>query len=315
VGRQFADQRAWLADYWARSDVEVEGQPETQQAIRWNLFQLAQAAGRADGYGIATKGVTGSGYGGHYFGHTGLYVGPYLTYTTPIIARNALRFRYTTLPAAERRAAELTQNGACFPWRTINGEEASAAYAVGTAQYHIDADISYALSQYVQASGDEEFMAREGIDILVQTARMWADLGFWRSNGKEDSFRIHGVTGPDEYTTVANDNLFTNVMARFNLRRAAQVVQDLETTWPYQHARMVARLRLGADEVAEWIRAAEAMHIPYDANLGIHPQDTAFHEREVWDLPNTPADKKPLMLHFHPLVIYRFQVLKLVVCL
>ena len=198
-----------------------------------------------------------------------------------------------------------------FPWRTINGEEASAAYAVGTAQYHINADISYSLSQYVQATGDEEFMAREGIDILVQTARMWADLGFWRSNGREDSFRIHGVTGPDEYTTVVNDNLFTNVMARFNLRRAAQAVQDLEATWPYQHARMVARLGLGADEVAEWVRAAEAMYIPYDANLGIHPQDSAFHEREVWDLPKTPADKKPLMLHFHPLVIYRFQVLKL----
>jgi len=251
VAQHFTDQRAWLDSYWARSDVEIEGQPETQQAIRWNLFQLAQAAGRADGAGIATKGVTGSGYGGHCFGHTGLYVGPYLAYTTPLFARNALRFRYTLLPAAERRARELTQNGAMFPWRTINGEEASADYAVGTAQYHINADISYSLSQYVQASGDEEFMAREGIDILVQTARMWADLGFWRSNGREDTFRIHGVTGPDEYTTVVNDNLFTNVMARFNLRRAAQAVQDLETTWPYQHARMIARLGLGAEEVAE----------------------------------------------------------------
>ena len=310
VPKQFADQRAWLSDYWARSDVEVEDQPEIQQAIRWNLFQLAQAAGRADGNGIAAKGVTGSGYGGHYFWDTEIYVVPYFVYTTPLIARNALRFRYSMLGAAKRRARELTQNGALFPWRTISGEEASAAYAAGTAQYHIDADISYAVSKYVHASGDEEFMAEEGIDILVQTARMWADLGFWRSNGLEDSFRIHGVTGPDEYTTVVNDNLFTNVMARFNLQRAAQAVQDLESTWPYQHARLVARLHLRPDEVAEWIRAAEAMHIPYDANLGIHPQDSAFHEREVWDLPKTPGDKKPLLLHFHPLVIYRFQVLK-----
>lgn len=153
-------------------------------------------------------------------------------------------------------------------------------------------------------------MADKGIIILVQTARMWADLGFWRSNGIEDSFRIHGVTGPDEYTTVVNDNLFTNVMARHNLRHAAQAVHDLEASSPLPYARMVARLGLRADEVAEWIRAAEAMYIPYDANLGIHPQDSAFHEREVWDLPNTPADKKPLMLHYHPLVIYRFQVLK-----
>lgn len=310
VERQLSDQRAWLDDYWARSDVEVEGQPEVQQAIRWNLFQLAQAGGRADGNGIAAKGVTGSGYGGHYFWDTEIYVVPYFVYTTPSFARNELRFRYSMLPAAVRRAQELTQDGALFPWRTINGEEASAAYAAGTAQYHLDADVSYALTKYVNASGDEEFMADEGIIILVQTARMWADLGFWRSNGIEDSFRIHGVTGPDEYTTVVNDNLFTNVMARHNLRHAAQAVHDLEASSPLPYARMVARLGLRADEVTEWIRAAEAMYIPYDANLGIHPQDSAFHEREVWDLPNTPADKKPLMLHYHPLVIYRFQVLK-----
>jgi alpha,alpha-trehalose phosphorylase len=166
------------------------------------------------------------------------------------------------------------------------------------------------VSKYVQASGDEEFMVTEGIDILVLTARMWADLGFWRSNGDEDIFRIHGVTGPDEYTTVVNDNLFTNVMARFNLRRAADAVHELADAWPAEHARMVARLGLLPGEVAEWTRAAEAMVVPYDEHLGIHPQDSNFHEREVWDLPNTPADKRPLLLHFHPLVIYRFQVLK-----
>ncbi|MCL3863182.1 glycoside hydrolase family 65 protein [Actinotalea sp. K2] len=307
--KQFADQRAWLDAYWERSDVEVEGHPEVQQAIRWNLFQLAQAAARAEGNGISAKGVTGSGYSGHYFWDTEIYVVPYFIYTSPLFARNAVRFRYTMLPAAKRRAQELTQHGVLFPWRTINGEEASAYYAAGTAQYHIDADVSYAVSKYVQATGDEEFMAREGVDILVQTARMWADLGFWRGNG-EDSFHIHGVTGPDEYTTVVNDNLYTNVMARFNLRRAAEAVRHLEASWPQEHARMVARLDLRGGEVAEWDRAAEAMAIPFDANLGIHPQDSHFHEREVWDLPSTPADKRPLLLHYHPLVIYRFQVLK-----
>ncbi len=137
--------------------------------------------------------------------------------------------------------------GALYPWRTINGEEASAYYAAGTAQYHIDADISYAINKYVRATGDDEFLAREGIDILVQTARMWADLGFWRkTEGNEPSFRIHGVTGPDEYTTVVNDNLYTNVMARFNLRCAAESVRKLADTWPDQHAKMVARLGPGA---------------------------------------------------------------------
>ncbi len=309
IDQQFADQRAWLDAYWERSDVEVEAQPEVQQAVRWNLFQLAQASARAEGNGIPAKGLTGSGYSGHYFWDTEIYVVPYLTYTTPLYARNALRFRYTMLPAAVRRAAELTQHGALFPWRTINGEEASAYYAAGTAQYHIDADVSFAISKYVEATGDDEFMAREGIDILVQTARMWADLGFWRGNGS-DSFHIHGVTGPDEYTTVVNDNLFTNVMARFNLRRAAEAVCQLERDWPQEHARMVSRLHLDREEIAEWERAADALAIPYDDNLGIHPQDSHFHEREVWDLPNTPEDKRPLLLNYHPLVIYRFQVLK-----
>ncbi len=306
---QFADQRAWLDEYWARSDVEVADQPEVQQAIRWNLFQVAQAAARAEGNGIAAKGVTGSGYSGHYFWDTEIYVVPFFTYTTPLIARNALRFRYTMLPAAERGARELTQRGALFPWRTINGQEASAYYAAGTAQYHIDADIAHAVSTYVHATGDDDFMSSEGIDILVQTARLWADLGFWRGDGP-GAFHIHGVTGPDEYTTVVNDNLYTNVMARFNLQRSAQAVRDMKESWPDRYERMVARLHLADEEVAEWERVADAMAIPYDESLGINPQDSHFHEREVWDLPNTPPDMRPLMLHYHPLVIYRFQVLK-----
>lgn len=307
--RQLADQRAWLDAFWARSDVEVDGQPEVQQALRWNLFQVAQAGARAEGNGIPAKGLTGTGYGGHYFWDTEIYVVPFFTYTTPQVARNALRFRFTMLPAAERRARELTQNGALFPWRTINGEEASAYYAAGTAQYHIDADIAYAVASYVEATGDEEFMAREGIDILVQTARLWADLGFWRGDGP-GSFHVHGVTGPDEYTTVVNDNLYTNVMARFNLRRSVRAVRELRAAAPDAYVRMVARLGLEDAEVDDWERAADAMAIPYDETLGINPQDSQFHEREVWDLPNTPREKRPLLLHYHPLMIYRFQVLK-----
>ena len=195
------------------------------------------------GMGIPAKGVSGSGYGGHYFWDTEVYVMPFLTYTSPSLARNALRFRYAMLPAAKRRAEELQQDGALFPWRTINGEEASAYYAAGTAQYHIDADISYALSKYVDATGDEDFLAREAIDILVQTARMWADLGFWGSNG-DTFFHIHGVTGPDEYTTVVNDNLFTNVMARYNLRRAAAWVEYMQADGRQAYERMAARLDL-----------------------------------------------------------------------
>jgi alpha,alpha-trehalose phosphorylase len=309
IDRLLEKQREWLADYWARCDVEIAGQPVLQQAIRWNLFQLAQASARADGQGIAAKGVSGSGYAGHYFWDTEIYVLPFLSYTSPLAARNALRFRQGMLDDARGRAAELSQKGALFPWRTINGLESSAYYAAGTAQYHIDADISHALNQYVAATGDEDFLARGAIDVLVETARLWADLGFWRANG-HDVFHIHGVTGPDEYTTVVNDNLYTNVMARANLRAATRAVERLRETDPVSYERMVARLNLQPDEVEEWSSAAEAMHIPFDMRLGIHPQDAQFLEKELWDLENTPEDKRPLLLHFHPLVIYRFQVLK-----
>ncbi|MCP2636532.1 glycoside hydrolase family 65 protein [Microbacterium sp. HD4P20] len=315
VERLYERQRKWLAAFWKRSDVRIGGHDDLQQATRWCLLQLAQAAARADGLGVPAKGMTGSGYSGHYFWDTEIYVLPFLAYTTPLWARNALRMRYLMLPAARRRAFQLNEAGALFPWRTINGEEASAYYAAGTAQYHINADVSYALAKYVRATGDDEFLFREGVDIAVETARLWATLGFWRSSdgitdGEGESFHIHGVTGPDEYTTVVNDNLFTNVMARFNLRFAAKTVRDMAEVDGEVYREMVDRLGLEPGEPEGWERAAEAMHIPFSTALGIHPQDHVFLEREIWDLENTPPDKRPLLLHFHPLVIYRYQVLK-----
>ncbi|WP_298744717.1 glycosyl hydrolase family 65 protein [uncultured Microbacterium sp.] len=309
---QFDRQTEWMAAFWDRSDIVIEGHDDLQQATRWCLLQLAQAAARADGQGVPAKGVSGSGYSGHYFWDTEIYVLPFLMYTTPQWARNALRMRYLMLPAGRKRAAQLNEAGALFPWRTINGEEASAYYAAGTAQYHINADVSFALAKYVRATGDIDFLHREGVDIAVETARLWSTLGFWRfsESGDMESFHIHGVTGPDEYTTVVNDNLFTNVMARFNLRFAARVVREMAETAPEAYALMVDRLGLGEAEADGWESAAEAMHIPYSDALGIHPQDAIFLEREVWDLENTPPEQRPLLLHFHPLVIYRYQVLK-----
>jgi alpha,alpha-trehalose phosphorylase len=311
VTTQFEKQRAWLDGFWERSDVRIAGHDDLQQATRWCLFQLAQATARADGQGVPAKGLSGSGYSGHYFWDTEIYVLPFLAYTSPQWGRNALRMRVHMLPAARKRAFQLNETGALFPWRTINGEEASAYYAAGTAQYHINADVSFALAKYVRATGDVEFLYREAVDIAVETARLWTTLGFWRDEADGvDSFHIHGVTGPDEYTTVVNDNLFTNVMARFNLRFAARTVREMELGAPDAYRLVVDRLGLDPDEPDAWERAADAMHIPFSPALGIHPQDAVFLEREVWDLENTPDEQRPLLLHFHPLVIYRYQVLK-----
>lgn len=303
-------QREFLADFWERSDVQVEAEPGVQQAIRWNLFQLVQASARADGRGIPAKGLTGSGYSGHYFWDSEIYVLPFLSYTSPQWARNALRARQRMLPVARRRAETLSEDGALFSWRTINGEEASAYYAAGTAAYHINADITYALARYVAATGDLEFVVSGAGDIAVETARLWVSLGFWQSHDGRERFHIHGVTGPDEYTTVVNDNLFTNVMARFNLRFAAEVARRIAAEAPAIYAELEQRLGLDPAEIDAWERAAEGMWVPYSEELGVHPQDAHFLEREMWDLAATPPEQKPLLLHFHPLVIYRFQVLK-----
>ncbi|WP_217914846.1 glycoside hydrolase family 65 protein [Miltoncostaea marina] len=303
-------QRAHLDRFWDRADVRVSqgaGTARLQQAVRWNLFQLAQATWRAEGAGVPAKGLTGNGYEGHYFWDIEVYLLPFLAYTQPRIARNLLRFRHSMLPAARERARELGQRGALFAWRTIDGREASAYYAAGTAQYHLNADIAFAIRRYVHARGDTGFLLEAGAEVLVETARMWADLGF---HGDDGAFHIHGVTGPDEYTTVVNDNTYTNLMARLNLRYAAETMRALERERPAEHAALAAELGLHPGELDEWERAADAMHVPFDEERGIHPQDAHFLEREVWDLDATPPERFPLLLHHHPLEIYRRQVIK-----
>lgn len=310
----FAEQQEYFARFWEAADVEiVSDDPElraVQQAVRFNVFSLAQATARTDGLGVPAKGVTGSGYEGHYFWDTEIYVVPFLAYALPEVARNVVHFRANMLPAARDRAREMSQQGAMYPWRTINGEEASAYYAAGSAQVHINADVTYALMTYVRATNDTAYLIREGVDMLVETSRMWVDLGFWRHTNGESSFHIHGVTGPDEYTTVVNNNLFTNVMARHSLEEAVLAVEWIRDERPQEFVRVAARLGLDNDEVEEWRRVAAGMAIPFDEGLGIHPQDDFFLDREVWDLSQTPRELRPLLLHYHPLVIYRFQVLK-----
>ncbi len=303
-------QRAELDRFWQGADVRVVATEDAellQQAVRWNLFQVAQATWRAEGSGVPAKGLTGQAYEGHYFWDAEIYLQPFLCYTQPRIVRNLLRFRHSMLPAARARARELDLEGASFPWRTINGEEASAYYEAGTAQFHINADVAYAIRRYVRVRQDVGFLAEAGAEMLVETARLWADLGFYGDDGQ---FHIHGVTGPDEYTTVVNDNTYTNLLARLNLRYAAEAVAALRSYRAEDFAALASAVGLRDDEPEAWQRAADAMAIPYDEERGVHPQDVEFLDRERWDLTSTPRDRFPLLLHYHPLIIYRHQVIK-----
>jgi alpha,alpha-trehalose phosphorylase len=302
-------QQEYVADFWDKSDVQVSGNPAIQQMIRFNLFHILQASARAESQGIPAKGLTGPGYEGHYFWDTEIYVLPFLTYTEPRIARNLLKFRHGMLEQARQRAREVNQRGALFPWRTINGEDASAYYAAGTAQYHINADIIYALKKYVEVTGDTEFLHQEGAEMLIETARLWVDLGFYSAQ-KEGKFCLNGVTGPDEYNTVVNNNAYTNLMARENLWYAATTLSHLQEEHPGRFVELAQETKLDPAEIVDWKRAADLMYVPFDSEKGIHLQDDEFLEKKPWDFANVPPEKYPLLLHFHPLVIYRHQVIK-----
>ncbi|MET9777285.1 glycosyl hydrolase family 65 protein [Streptomyces sp. NPDC006367] len=294
-----AEQRAYLDDFWAHADVEVHGDEEIQQAVRFALFHVLQAGARAEQRAIPAKGLTGSGYDGHAFWDTEMFVLPVLTYTEPKAVAEALRWRQATLPAAKDRAAQLGLRGAAFPWRTIDGSEGSAYWPAGTAAFHVGADIAHAVVRYVAATGDTGFERDTGLELLVETARLWRSLGHHDHHGV---FHIDGVTGPDEYSAIADDNVYTNLMARSNLLNAADACE--------RHPDLASRLGVDEEESAAWRDAAEAVHIPYNEELRVHEQDAGFTRHQRWDFAHTGADQYPLMLHFPYFDLYRKQVVK-----
>ena len=294
-----AEQRAYLDNFWERSDVELEGDAELQQALRFALFHTLQAGARGEQRAIAAKGLTGPGYDGHTFWDTESFVLPVLTYTAPHAAADALRWRQQTLDLARDRARTLGLKGASFPWRTIRGQECSSYWPAGTAAFHINADIADAVIRYVGATEDEEFERETALELLVETARLWRSLGHHDSVGR---FRIDGVTGPDEYSAIVDNNVYTNLMAQRNLRGAADVAE--------RHPRHAARLGVDDEEVASWRDAATAMVVEFDEALGIHPQAERFTYHKRWDFGSTAPEEYPLLLHFPYFDLYRKQVVK-----
>ncbi|HEV2310184.1 MAG TPA: glycosyl hydrolase family 65 protein, partial [Acidimicrobiia bacterium] len=293
------EQRGYLDAFWEGADVELDGDPEIQSSVRFGLFHVLQAGARAERRAISAKGLTGTGYDGHAFWDTESFVLPVLTYTMPSTAADALRWRHSTLPAARERARTLGLRGATFPWRTITGEECSSYWPAGTAAFHVNADIADAVLRYLDATEDDAFETNFGLDLLVETARLWMSLGH---HDRAGMFRIDGVTGPDEYSAVHDNNVYTNLLAQQNLRAAAECVE--------RHPDQAAALGLRDEEVGNWRAAAAAMFIPYDEHLKVNPQSEAFTEHEVWNFADTKPDQYPLLLSFPYFDLYRKQVVK-----
>ena len=294
-----AAQREFLDEFWDKADLEIDGDPRLQQALRFCLFQVLQAGARAEKRAIGAKGLTGQGYDGHCFWDGETFVLPVFMYTQPRAAADALRWRHSTLDIAYAHAEHLGLQGAAFAWRTIRGEECSGYWPAGTAAFHINADIADAVMRYVAATDDKDFEREVGVELLVATARLWRSLGH---HDNDSAFRIDGVTGPDEYSAVADNNVYTNLMAQKNLRGAA----DAAVRWP----REAERLGVSPEEIASWRGAANAMVIPFDAALGIHPQAEGFTRHALWDFEGTPEENYPLLLNYPYFDLYRKQVVK-----
>jgi trehalose/maltose hydrolase-like predicted phosphorylase len=304
------EQLDFLRDFWYRTDIEIKGDDLLQQAIRFNMFHLLQSVGRDGKTNIAAKGLTGEGYEGHYFWDTEIYMLPFFLYNNPDISRKLLEYRYSILPKARERARIMShKKGALYPWRTISGEECSAYYPAGTAQYHIDADIAFAIKRYMEATEDKDFLIKYGAEILFETARLWADLGEFIEN-KGNKFCINEVTGPDEYTALVNNNCYTNLMAKENLEYAYKTALWMKEEAEMSYKQLIERIDLKEEELDFWKKAADNMYIPYNEQLRVYPQDDSFLNRTPWNFENTPKENYPLLMHYHPLVIYRHQVCK-----
>ncbi|ERJ12920.1 glycoside hydrolase family 65 protein [Haloplasma contractile] len=300
-------QHLYMSTFWKYGDIVIEGDDALQQGLRFNLYQLLQSVGKDECSNIAAKGLTGEGYEGHYFWDTEIYIFPVFLMINPTIAKNLLMYRYSILEEARGRAKELGHSkGALFPWRTIAGTECSAYFPAGTAQYHINADIAYSFIKYFVTTNDLEFIEHYGLEVLVETARVYLDMGFF----DKGSFKLNAVTGPDEYTAIVNNNYYTNAMAKYNMKWAVRIYRLLENHNSRYLGALKDRLSLTTEEITAIEEAANHMYLPIDEELNINPQDDTFLSKEIWNFKETPDAHYPLLLHYHPLTIYRYQVCK-----
>lgn len=300
-------QEDYLSHFWEKSDIEIFGSDDTQKAVRFQLFQLLQSVGKDEVSNISAKGLTGEGYEGHYFWDTEIYVLPLFQMSQSSIAKQLLLYRYHILPQAKERARELGhKRGAAYPWRTISGIECSSYFPAGTAQYHINSDIAYGFIQYYLYHKDKAFMLKIGAEVVFETARIWLEIGHWHKG----EFHIDNVTGPDEYTAIVNNNYYTNAMAKYHMYWAGMLYKELAQYNTHEFEDLCAKIGLTHEELDEMARASEKMYLPFDEELGIYAQDDSFLTKAVWDFEGTKENQYPLLLHFHPLTIYRYQVLK-----
>ena len=297
-------QKQYLDLFWMRSRIRIDADEETQAYMDFCVYELLCAAGQNGRSSVAAKGLSGEGYEGHYFWDCETYVFPLFLSTANGMAKNLLDYRYQHLDGARAHARMLGHDrGALYPWRTITGSECSAYYPSGSAQYHINADIAHAFSQYWYATLDESYLPSI-CEVLVETARLFLDTGHW----KDGRFRIDGVTGPDEYTCIVDNNYYTNAGAANTFFAAAELCGILSKRGGLEALHQ--KIGVTEEELAAFSAAGSAMYLPMDDKLGICKQDDSFLDKKRWDISDIPPENFPLLMHYHPLYINRCQICK-----
>jgi len=299
-----ADHVAAWADRWRLSGVRIDGDGESERALRFAIYHLNGAANPHDErVSIGARALTGDSYLGHVFWDTEIYVLPFYIATWPAAARALLMYRYHTLAGARAKAAHMGWRGAMYAWEsTDTGEETTPERLLGpggtvievlcgTQEQHITADVAYAVWQYWQATGDDGFMREAGAEILLETARFWASRTGREADGKG---HIRGVIGPDEYHEHIDDSAYTNVMARWNIRRGIETAALLRARWPDVWTRLARELNLGDAELAQWAATADAMFTGLDPANGMFEQFAGFYGLEEIDIAQYADRTVPL---------------------
>jgi alpha,alpha-trehalose phosphorylase len=298
-------QKEYLTTFWDTAKVEIEADDDLEESVNFGTYSLLSSLGTNGNNSIAAKGLSGSGYEGHYFWDTEMYIYPTFLHYAPELAKQMLQFRInTTREARANREMVGYKKGILYPWRTISGVETSPFFEAGFAQHHINGDVAYAFIRYYQSTGDTELFWDGGYEVILETARLFADIGY-EKNGK---FHIDGVTGPDEYTVIVNDNYYTNVLVANQFSWVYQLAEILKAADEKRWNDLVQALTITQSELDELKRYSEIMEKPFNAEHGILAQDRDFLNKEKW--PFWDEGKFPLLLHYHPLVIYRYQVSK-----
>lgn len=295
--------------FWNLSSIEIDNDNTITQGINFSMFHIFQSTGKDGITNISANGLTGTGYSGHTFWDTEIFMMPMYIYTAPEIAKELIRYRYNILPNAKKRAKEMDDVGALFAWNSINGEECGHVFEAATAQYHIDMDIYYAIQQYYVATNDEKFLVDYCIEILFEMCKCLAHRGSFIEN-KDNKFCINVICGPDEYNPVVDNNLYTNLLCKHMMEFTLKAKQLLEDKYPSKLQQLKEKCEIDDNEFALWDKVAKNMYLAYSEKLGMYMQDDNFIYKDPIDIDSIPVDKLPLLTHLHPLNLWRYQVCK-----